>query len=251
MKRSGGILGLSEFEQVEACLAQKLLLPREPLVAPGFEVSYLVRNFRDVGGDFLDYFYLADQRVGIYIGDVLGKGLPAAMFAGLAIGTMRSVHKTGQGPAAVLAAFNKYLRTRPDPFRFCATQYAVFDPLTRELSVANAGIPLPLHISTKGCHPFGDGGLPSGLFDFSDYEQQTVQLSPGDAVLFTTDGLPESMNADGEEFGMTRLMAACGEVGCGSPDRLLRNVFARVKDFASAGQHDDMSAVVLKVRQEF
>lgn len=250
MKASRDILGYSELEQIEACLAQKLLLPREPLVAPSFEVSYMARTFRDVGGDFLDYFYLADQRVGIYVGDVLGKGLAAAMFAGLAVGTLRSVHKTGVGPAAVLAAFNRYLRVRPDPFRFCATQYAVFDPLTRELAVANAGIPLPLHISTKGCHPLGGGGIPSGLFDSSDYEQHTVRLSPGDAVLFTTDGLPEAHNVEGEEFGMARLMDACGEVGCSSPDRLLRNVFARMKDFASASQQDDMSAVVLKVRQE-
>lgn len=250
MKASGDVLGFSELEQVEACLAQKLLLPREPLVAPSFEISYMVRTFRDVGGDFLDYFYMADQRLGIYVGDVLGKGLAAAMFAGLAIGTLRSIHKTGVGPAAVLADFNKYLRVRPDPFRFCATQYAVFNPLTLELCVANAGIPFPLHISPHGCHPLGEGGLPSGLFDIADYQQHSFQLAPGDAVLFTTDGLPEAKNEDGEDFGMERLIEACAEVGCSSPDRLLRNVFARVKNFASAKQQDDMSAVVLKVRQE-
>ncbi|MGH9712172.1 MAG: PP2C family protein-serine/threonine phosphatase [Candidatus Acidiferrales bacterium] len=248
MKALGDVLGFSELEQVEACLAQKLLLPREPLVAPSFAISYMVRTFRDVGGDFLDYFYLGDRRLGIYLGDVVGKGLAAAMFAGLAIGTLRSVHKTGVGPAAVLAAFNKYMRVRPDPFRFCATQYAVFDPQTRELSVANAGIPLPLHISAKGCHPLGEGGIPSGIFDFSKYEEHNFQLSTGDAVLFTTDGLPEAKDINGQDFGMERLIGACAEVGCSSPDRLLRNVFTRVKDFASAAQQDDMSAVVLKLR---
>jgi sigma-B regulation protein RsbU (phosphoserine phosphatase) len=246
----GEVLGFSDLEQGEACLAHKLLLPREPLLASNFEISYMVRTSRDVGGDFLDYFYLADERLGIYLGDVVGKGLPAAMFAGLAIGTLRSIHKTGETPAAVLEAFNKRLRVRPDPFRYCATQYAVFDPLTLELSVANAGIPLPLHLSASGCRLLGEGGLPSGLFDLTQYEQYTFQLVPGDAILFTTDGLPEARDSDGEEFGMAQLIDVCAEVGCGRPDRLLRAVFTRVKEFASANRQDDMTAVVLKVFEQ-
>jgi phosphoserine phosphatase RsbU/P len=245
----GELLGFSDLEQGEACLAHKILLPREPLLAPNFEVSYMVRTSRDVGGDFLDYFYLADHRLGIYLGDVVGKGLPAAMFAGLAIGTLRSIHKTGESPAAVLETFNKRLRVRPDPFRYCATQYAVFDPLTLELSVANAGIPLPLHLSASGCRLLGDGGLPSGIFDFARYDQYTFQLARGDAIFFTTDGLPEAKDSNGEDFGMARLVEVCAEAGCTRPDRLLRAVFARVKEFASAKQQDDMTAVVLKAFQ--
>jgi hypothetical protein len=98
----GEVLGFSDLEQVEACLAHKLLLPREPLLASNFEVSYMVRTSRDTGGDFLDYFYLADERLGIYLGDVVGKRLSAAMIAGLAIGTLRSIHKPGETPAEVL-----------------------------------------------------------------------------------------------------------------------------------------------------
>ncbi len=250
MTTPSDVLGFSDLEQVEACLAQKLLLPREPLLASNFEVSYMVRTSRDVGGDFLDYFYLADERLGIYLGDVVGKGLPAAMFAGLAIGTLRSIHKTGEAPAAVLEVFNRRLRVRPDPFRYCATQYAVFDPLTLELCLANAGIPLPLHLSASGCRLLGEGGLPSGLFDLAEYDQDTVQLVPGDAVLFITDGLPEAMDSHGEEFGMARLIDVCAEVGCGHPDRLLRAVFTRVEEFANANRRDDMTAVVLKVLEQ-
>jgi serine phosphatase RsbU (regulator of sigma subunit) len=246
----GEVLGFSDLEQVEACLAQKLLLPREPLLASNFEVSYMVRTSRDVGGDFLDYFYLADERLGIYLGDVVGKGLSAAMFAGLAIGTLRSIHKTGETPAAVLETFNRRLRVRADPFRYCATQYAIFDPLTLELSLANAGIPLPLHLSASGCCLLGEGGLPSGLFDSAKYDQFTFQLVPGDAVLFTTDGLPEAKDSNGKEFGMSRLIDTCAEVDCGHPDRLLRAVFTRVRKFADANRQDDMTAVVLKVLQQ-
>ena len=250
MTTPGEVLGYSDLEQVEACLAQKLLLPREPLLASNFEVSYMVRTSHDVGGDFLDYFYLADERLGIYLGDVVGKGLPAAMFAGLAIGTLRSIHKTGETPAAVLETFNRRLRVRPDPFRYCATQYAIFDPLTLELSLANAGIPPPLHISASGCCLLGEGGLPSGLFDSAEYDQFTFQLVPGDAVLFTTDGLLEAKDSHEEEFGMARLIDVCAEAGRSHPDRLLRAVFTRVKEFANANQQDDMTAVVLKVLQQ-
>ena len=250
MTTPNDVLGFSGLEQVEACLAQKLLLPREPLLASNFEVSYMVRTSRDMGGDFLDYFYLADERLGIYIGDVVGKGLPAAMFAGLAIGSLRSIHKTGEAPAAVLEAFNKRLRVRPDPFRYCATQYAVFDPLTLELCVANAGIPRPLHLSAGGCCLLGEGGLPSGLFDFAEYDQFTFQMVPGDAVFFTTDGLPEAKDSHEEEFGTARLIEVCAEVGCDHPDRLLRAVFARVEEFANTIRRDDMTAVVLKVLEQ-
>ena len=246
MTTPGEVLGVSNLEQVEACLAQKLLLPREPLLASNFDVSYMARTSRDVGGDFLDYFYLADERLRIYLGDVVGKGLPAAMFAGLAIGTLRSIHKTGETPAAVPETFNKRLRVRPDPSRYCATQYAVLDPLTLELSVANAGIPLPLHLSAIGCSLLGEGGLPSGLFDFAQYDRFTYQLVPGDAVLFTTGGLLEASDSHQEGFGIARLIEVCGEAGCSHPDRLLRAVFTRVKEFANANRQDDMTAVVIK-----
>jgi serine phosphatase RsbU (regulator of sigma subunit) len=98
----GELLGFSDLEQGEACLAHKLQLPREPPLVSNFEVSYLFRSSRDVGVDFLDYFYPSDRRLGIYLGDVVGKGLPAAMSAGLAIGTLRSTHKTSELRAAVL-----------------------------------------------------------------------------------------------------------------------------------------------------
>lgn len=240
-------LGFSELEMGEACLIHKTLLPREPLREPTFEVTYKVKTFGDVGGDFLDYFYLADKRLGIYLGDVVGKGLPAAMYSALAMGMLRSIHKTGIEPAAVLEMFNKRLRVRPFPQRYCSTQYAVFDPVTLELQLANAGLPFPLHLHATGCRPLGEGGLPSGLFDSVQYEQHNFQLSPGDAVLFYTDGLPEAFDLHGNDFGTQGLIDLCARLDCRSPDQLLRAVFARIESFAAGDQRDDMTAVALKV----
>lgn len=239
--------GFSELVVGEAVLIQKLLLPREPLRGPNLEVTYLMRTFSEVGGDFLDYFLLSDGKLGIYMGDVVGKGLPAAMYAALAAGGLRAIHKTGADPAAVLELFNKRLRVRPIPSRYCATQYAVFDPVTLELRLSNAGLPLPLHLSAGSCCTIGDGGLPSGLFDWAAYDQYTIQLSPGDAVLFTTDGLSEARDRNGQPLDMPRLIDLCAMLDYSSPDVFLRSVFDSIEEFTGGNPSDDMTAAMLKV----
>jgi sigma-B regulation protein RsbU (phosphoserine phosphatase) len=239
--------GFSEAVVGEAVLIQKLLLPREPLIGPNFEVTYLMRTFSEVGGDFLDYFLLSDGKLGIYMGDVVGKGLPAAMYAALAAGGLRAIRKTGEEPAAVLELFNKRLLVRPVPSRYCATQYAVFDPATRVLRVANAGVPLPLHLSESSCCTIGHGGIPSGIFDFARYDQYTVQLAPGDAVLFSTDGLSEAKDKYDNQLDMARLIDLCTMLDYQSPDLFLRSVFDAIEQFTEGEMSDDMTAVVLRV----
>ncbi len=243
--------GVSELVTSEACLIQKTLLPREPLLGPNFEITYLLRAFSEVGGDFLDYFYLSDGKLGIYMGDVTGKGLPAAMYAALAVGALRSIHKTGVEPAAVLNLFNKRLLVRPVPSRYCASQYAIFDSATLELRLANAGLPLPLHLSASGCRPIGDGGLPSGLFEFASYVQGTFQLAQGDAILFATDGLSEARNKCGEPFGTSRLTNLCAKLDRNAPDLFLRSLFDAIAEFTEGQQSDDMAAVLLRARPRF
>lgn len=93
-----------------------------------------------VGGDFLDYFELTDGTVGLYRGDVSGKGLPDAFYAALTVGTLRGVHKTGTSPSDVRATLNRRLMIRGMPRRHVAFQYAVFDPGSRDLRIASAGV---------------------------------------------------------------------------------------------------------------
>ncbi len=247
MQGSEKVLGFTDLAVGEACLLQKLLLPREPLRGANFEVTYLVRTYTEVGGDFLDYFSLDDGKLGMYMGDVVGKGLPAAIYAALAVGTLRSIKKTGQGPSAILEQFNRCLRVRPVQSRYCASQYAVFDPETLTIRVSNAGLPLPLHLSAGGCSALGEGGLPSGLFDDAQYEEFSFQLEPGDAVLIATDGLFEATDKRGEQLGMPRLSDLCAMLDYAKPDRFLRSVFRAIEQFTGGTQGDDMSAIVLRV----
>lgn len=239
---------IREQEIEEARILQRAMLPTEPLRAHPVEIASQFRPVIEVGGDFLDYFLLADRTVGLYLGDVVGKGLAAAFYAALAVGTLRGINKTGASPAQVLELFNQRLRMRSMPRRYCAVQYAVFDPAARLLRYANAGLPGPLHISRRGCQELRLGGLPSGMFDAAQYEMSSVRLEPGDSVLFLTDGLFEALRGTEEEFGMDRLTELCA-LSHGEPaEALLGRVFAAVDEYVGGlPQQDDMTAALLKL----
>jgi serine phosphatase RsbU (regulator of sigma subunit) len=164
----------------EARLIQSSLLPTLGLRHESVEIAFRFMPFSDVGGDFADVFGLPDGSVSIYLGDVVGKGLPAAMYGALAMGTLRGIHKTGTDTARVLVQLNERLVQRPIRGRFCSTLYALFDPATRELIFSNAGMPLPILISATGYRHLGEGGLPSGMFPSATYDRHVVLLSPGD-----------------------------------------------------------------------
>lgn len=238
---------LRESELEEARNLQRCLVPNSALRANSIEFVSRFQPVTEVGGDFLDYFFLSDRRIGIYLGDVVGKGLPAAMYAALTVGTLRGIHKTGAPPTTVLSLLNRRLRTRTVPGRYSAVQYAVYDPATRELWYANAGLPRPIHITPDGCKEVGEGGLPSGMFDDARYDQWNITLKPGEAVLFATDGLIEAHNPARDEFGAQRIMDVCGRNLAGPPDLLLDRLFEALLEF-TAGEppHDDMTAALLK-----
>jgi sigma-B regulation protein RsbU (phosphoserine phosphatase) len=237
-------------EKEEAYLIQRSLLPVGYLRGSSFEVAYRFTPRAEVGGDFADFFYLPNGLVGLYIGDVVGKGLPAAMYGAMVMGMLRGINKTGEHTASVLAMLNKRLNVRPVPGRFCATLYALFNPATRELMFSNAGLPFPLLVSGTGVVRLGDGGIPSGMFPEVTYDVHSVRLYSGDAILFASDGLHELLNTNGEEFGAARLQEVWGECGWKSADESLDHLFDAAKTFSQgARQHDDITAVVLKVPQ--
>jgi len=232
----------------EAKLIQSSLLPTKKLYHESVEIVFRFIPFSDVGGDFADFFRLPNDFVGIYLGDVVGKGFSAAMYSALVMGILRGIHKTGTDTAKVLALLNERLVERPIHGRFCSTLYAVFDPSTRQLIFSNAGMPLPLLITGTGCQQLGEGGFPSGMFPGASYERHVVQLGPGDCVLFASDGLHESRNAEGVEFCTTRMEDVWAQCGHKSASESADFVFARQVAFSNGyAPHDDITAVVLKV----
>ncbi len=236
---------LREEELEEARAIQSVMLPTETLRAGAVRISHAFQPVAAVGGDFLDYFELSDGTIGLYLGDVSGKGLAAAMYAALAVGTLRGVHKTNQTPATVLSTLNRRLLVRAIPRRYSAAQYAIFNPRTAEMQIASAGMPGPFHLSAEGCRVLEIGGLPPGLFPEAQYDATTLNLQPGDSVLFCTDGITDAFNIRDEAFGISRVQALCEHATRIPPFELLRRIFSAVETFAQhRDQHDDMAAVV-------
>jgi sigma-B regulation protein RsbU (phosphoserine phosphatase) len=241
-----GIERLREEELEEARSIQSVMLPAEALHAGRVRISHAFQPMAEVGGDFLDYFQLSDGSVGLYLGDVSGKGLPAAMYAALAVGTLRGVHKTGQLPGDVMATLNRRLMIRGVPRRHAAVQYAVFDPHTSEMQIASAGMPCPFHLRPHGCRIVEINGIPPGLFNPGvAYDTSKISLEPGDSVLFFTDGISDAFSKEEEGFGIERLQAICEtRVDSASTD-LLTRVFSAVERFTRGRvQHDDMAAAL-------
>ncbi len=234
-----------EEELEEARAIQSVMMPTESLHAGPVIISHEFQPMAAVGGDFLDYFELSNGNTGLYLGDVCGKGLPAALYAALAVGTIRGVHKTGTTPSDVLATMNRRLLVRGVPRRHAAIQYAVFDPRTRQMHIASAGMTGPFHLSASGCRQLALSGIPPGLFPDTNYESLTIQLNPGDSVFFCTDGLTDAYDIRGEQFGVERLYMFCVENRLAPPRELLDKVFADVDDFAAGcEQQDDMAATL-------
>jgi sigma-B regulation protein RsbU (phosphoserine phosphatase) len=237
-----------DAEKDEARQIQYSLLPAEDLKGEGFEIACRFSPFAEVGGDFADFFCLPDGQAGLYVGDVVGKGLPAAMYSALVMGMLRGINKTGENTASVLALLNKRLLVRPVSGRYAATLYALYDPATLMLTFSNAGLPYPLHASEAGCTPLGLGGLPSGLFPGSSYDLHSVQLAAGDAVLFATDGLHELRNRQGADFSWEKLTEIWLKCQKRPASESLEILFEGAMAFAEGGRyHDDITAVVLKI----
>jgi hypothetical protein len=116
---------LREQELEEARVIQNVMMPAHPLCHAGVTISHEFQPVMEVGGDYLDYFKLSDETIGLYVGDVSGKGLPAALYAALAVGTLRGFHKTGMEPERVLSLLNQRLLLRGIPGRHSAIQYAL------------------------------------------------------------------------------------------------------------------------------
>jgi len=233
---------------VEARLIQSSLLPTRGLCHDSLEIAYRFLPFSEVGGDFLDFFSLPDGFIGIYLGDVVGKGLPAAMYAALVSGTLRGIHKSGTDTASVLTRLNDRLWQRPLPGRFSSILYALFNPATRELVFSNAAMPLPLLVSGASCEPLGEGGFPVGMFPSVTYIRNVALLHPGDSVLFATDGLHELLNPNGDEFCAAQMEKVWAQCGHKSASESADFVFARQSAFSDGTPpHDDIAALVLRV----
>lgn len=240
------IESLRENELQEARAIQRAMLASEALKTPQLSIESEFQPFSEVGGDFLDYFLLSDGTAGLYLGDVTGKGLPAALFAALAVGTLRGIHKTGTQPSAVLALMNKRMMLKSVTMRYAAVQYAHLDPATGVMQIASAGMHGPFHVSASGCKALEISGIPPGLFPSTEYEMKEIRMAPGDSVVFLSDGLVDAMNSQGEILGIEGVVEILQGCCRKAPQDILTALFLGVETYSRGQmQQDDRTAAVV------
>lgn len=235
-----------EQELRVARLIQQTLLPRELPDLPGYEIAAHYQPARAVGGDFYDFLYFEDGKIGIVIGDVTDKGVPAALVMATTRTLLRAAAERLSSPSAVLERVNALLHPDIPPRMFVTCLYALLDPATGRLRFANAGHDLPYRHSAGGVEELRATGMPLGLMPNMRYEETEVVLSPGESLLLHSDGIVEAHNPAGEMFGLPRLAAqvAAHTGGTGLIPDLLRELSAFVGD--EWEQEDDVTLVLLQ-----
>ncbi|MEZ4767888.1 MAG: SpoIIE family protein phosphatase [Caldilineales bacterium] len=235
-----------EQELRVARLIQQTLLPKELPRLPGFNVAAYYQPARQVGGDFYDFHYFDDGRIGLVVGDVTDKGVPAALVMATTRTMLRSAAERLESPGAVLERVNDLLVEDIPPKMFVTCLYALLDPKTGRLHFANAGHDLPYVRTADGVHEMRATGMPLGLLGGMGYEEREIILKPGDTVLFYSDGIAEAHAPDGDMFGFPR-MHALMENYPGDPD-LVRFVLDQLGAFTGPGweQEDDVTMVTLE-----
>ena len=232
---------------------QRQLLPTGAREVPGLDLAAAYEPARELGGDFYDFFPYGEGRLGFALGDVSGKGTAAALYGSLAIGTVREiVADHSHEPANMLALLNKRLYAARLDSRFIALLFAVFDASTRKLTLANAGGPYPLLVRDGQVQVIRLEGVPLGLIPDTQYDELTVELQPGDVVLFASDGILESENAAQEEFGPQRLSALLAGLSLEDSAALIAEQILQATDLHSGvgiAPHDDRTLLVLRVSE--
>jgi sigma-B regulation protein RsbU (phosphoserine phosphatase) len=225
------------------------LLPQSRPKLANLEIAAKFSPARQIGGDLYDFISYSQSRMAFVIGDISGKGAPAAIYAALVSGILRSHAPMEPAPAEMLAAVNYSLAERRIDGQFCSLIYAVWDDQSRTLQVANSGLPRPIYCHKGKTQLIEATGLPLGLFDDAEYDEFTFQAEPDDLFVFFSDGILDATNRAGELFGRTRLekiISGCAET---SAESIVKTVFKVVAEHAAGVEtFDDQTVVAIRVK---
>jgi phosphoserine phosphatase RsbU/P len=234
---------------------QASLLPAGlPKRIKGVDVAASFAPARELGGDFHDFLSPESSTLVVAVGDVSGKGVPAALYSVFAAELVRGrtfrrrYLPDRSTPASVLSSVNTILHQRQLEEYYCTMCYAVFDLKRRFVTLANSGLPYPVRASAEGVSQIELQGVPLGSFQGSTYDELTFALHSGDLFVFCSDGVSEAMDPGGQEFTATRLVEVVGRSRELGPREVVANIFAAVEAFrAGAPPNDDMTAVAVKI----
>jgi ketosteroid isomerase-like protein len=247
---SGGLLERLEKARLDkelrsAADVQRALTARTARVGGFYDATAESIPCRAIGGDFFEFLELASGDVGIVMGDVAGKGPPAALLAAMLQG-MFVAEPDGRNPSATLDRINRRLAARDLGARFATLVYAVLSPSGRLVS-SNAGHNPPALVTRAGIRRLTAGGPVLGAFAEATYADEAHDLERGDALVMFTDGVTEARNADDEEYGEAGLMASLRGIDGLAPTAALERVLGDVRAFCrDAEPQDDITVSVTR-----
>jgi predicted ester cyclase len=228
---------------------QQASLPEEVPILEGWQISPFYQPAREVGGDFYDFHFLSEGRLGLAVGDATGKGVPAALVMSTTCGMLQAVSEASDSisPGEVLSRVNGTLFSRIPQNMFVTCFYGVLDPKSATFTYANAGHDLPYLCHGGAAEELRARGMPLGLMPGMSYEEKATVLDAGEAALFYSDGLVEAYDPEGEMFGFPRLQGLIAEHGKQERslgDSLLEELYS----FVGEGweQEDDITLLTLR-----
>jgi serine phosphatase RsbU (regulator of sigma subunit)/CRP-like cAMP-binding protein len=238
-----------EYELSLASEIQKSMLPRSIPRLEGYEFSAAMIPAKSVGGDFFDFIPLGEDLLGIAVGDVSDKGIPAALFMAMVHSLLRAEAHPGRSPKRVLRSVNRHLMDMNDKEMFVTILFGILNRVTHQFHYARAGHEAPIFFDKQGYirrMPKANGQL-LGVFDEIALDEQTIELSKGSMLLLYSDGIPEAPNRQNVNFGYDGLVRTVGQMPGSSAQEVCDELIkAVVKHQAGSLQHDDMTVVVVR-----
>jgi serine phosphatase RsbU (regulator of sigma subunit)/anti-sigma regulatory factor (Ser/Thr protein kinase) len=240
-----------EQELRVARIIQETLLPKQLPKLDGWQVAAHWQPARAVSGDFYDFFYFPDGKLGLAAGDVTDKGVPAALVMATTRSVLRAASEHHASPGKILAQANEMLCPDIPANMFVTCLYIILDPNSGKLSIANAGHNLPILHTCKGVLDLRATGMPLGLMPGMQYDDVEGELSPGDSLLVYSDGLVEAHNAQREMFGFRHLHDLVAGFEHASPEAhgraMITTLLKELAEFTGPDweQEDDVTFVTL------
>jgi sigma-B regulation protein RsbU (phosphoserine phosphatase) len=233
---------------------QAALIPELPRAIAGIDVAGRIEPARELGGDLHDFLTPDATTLVVAVGDVSGKGAPAALYGAFAAELVRSqTHERRFAPqqfsvSGVLQAMNTTLHERQLEEYSCTLCYAIFDLDRRAVTLSNSGLPYPIRCTATECAPIEIPGVPLGFFPDTSYDELAFELHRDDLFVFYTDGILDSVDGRGVEFGAERLRQVIADHRTASPRDIIDAIFNAVAAFRGTHtQPDDMTAVAVKI----
>jgi sigma-B regulation protein RsbU (phosphoserine phosphatase) len=223
------------------------LLPRATPALAGFDIAGAHESSLAVGGDYYEFIPLPEDRWGVVIADVVGKGIAAALLVAAIRASIASLVGHELAVRAIMRRANRFFHESVEEGRYVTLFYMVLDVPARSLLYVNAGhVPPVLVRATGEVELLEEGGVPLGLFEAPRYFEGHATLAAGDVVGLYTDGIVEQTNPEGEEYGSSRLITALREAGDAGSTELCSRVMRDVHRFGAGQQTDDRTLVVIR-----